>query len=131
VPKIVTSCQYPPIPIRNFDWIAYADGDEESGNYGYGATEQAAIDDWNRRLRRGIRTGRSVDSTARDSCPAGSGRMTSTQPAPDINAILAAWHAGDRDTALRLADANRIAAEQRKSTRTLERNHNAQDHTRR
>jgi hypothetical protein len=44
--KIVTSCQYPPIPDRRFDWIAYIDGDEESGNYGYGPTEEAAIADW-------------------------------------------------------------------------------------
>lgn len=44
--KLVTSCQYPPIPDRRFDWIAHIDGDEESGNYGYGATEEAAIADW-------------------------------------------------------------------------------------
>ncbi len=44
--KLVTSCVYPPIPDRRFDWIAYAEGQEESGDYGYGATEQEAIDDW-------------------------------------------------------------------------------------
>lgn len=44
--KIVTSCQYPPIPIRQFDWCAYFDGTEEDGNYGWGATEEAAIADF-------------------------------------------------------------------------------------
>jgi hypothetical protein len=44
--KIVTSCQYPPIPIRNFDWCAYFDGCEEDGRYGYGATEAEAIADF-------------------------------------------------------------------------------------
>lgn len=34
-----------PIPPREFDWCAYYDGDEESGQYGYGRTEQAAVDD--------------------------------------------------------------------------------------
>ena len=43
-PKIITSHVYPPIPIRNFDWCAYVDGDEESERYGYGETEQEAID---------------------------------------------------------------------------------------
>jgi len=40
--KIVTEFIYPPIPIRNFDWVAYCDGDEE-GPQGHGATEEAAI----------------------------------------------------------------------------------------
>lgn len=44
-PKIVTSFIYPPIPIRSFDWCAYRDGQEELGGYGYGRTEQEAIDD--------------------------------------------------------------------------------------
>ena len=34
--KIVTSHVYPPIPVRNFDWSAYYEGDEEAGQYGYG-----------------------------------------------------------------------------------------------
>jgi len=41
--KIITDFVYPPIPIRNFDWIAYRDGDDEEGPHGYGATEEAAI----------------------------------------------------------------------------------------
>lgn len=45
VRKIVTSRINPPIPIRDHDWCAYFDGDEESGCYGYGATEQEAIAD--------------------------------------------------------------------------------------
>ena len=43
--KIVTSYACPPIPFRGADWCAYFDGEEEAGNYGYGATEQEAIDD--------------------------------------------------------------------------------------
>ncbi len=48
--KIVTHYVYPPIPIRQFDWSA-VDGDTYDGAegshcpIGYGATEQAAIDD--------------------------------------------------------------------------------------
>ena len=44
--KIVTSHVYPPIPVRNFDWSAYYEGDEEAGQYGYGATEAEAIADF-------------------------------------------------------------------------------------
>lgn len=43
--KIITSNTCPPIPIREFDWMAYRDGDEEFGPRGFGATEQEAIDD--------------------------------------------------------------------------------------
>lgn len=43
--KIVTAHIYPPIPIRDFDWCAYFDGEEEAGNYGYGRTETDAIND--------------------------------------------------------------------------------------
>ena len=35
----------PPIPVRNFDWQAYIDGQEEDGPVGYGNTRQEAIDD--------------------------------------------------------------------------------------
>lgn len=42
---IVTEHIFPPIPDRRFDWCAYYDGEEESGNYGYGRTEQEAIND--------------------------------------------------------------------------------------
>ena len=44
--KIVTSCICPPIPVREFDWCAFYEGDEESGQYGYGATEAEAIQDF-------------------------------------------------------------------------------------
>jgi len=42
---IKTEFVYPPIPIRQFDWRAYLDGGEESGPYGYGVTEEAAVAD--------------------------------------------------------------------------------------
>jgi hypothetical protein len=45
LPKIVTSHIFPPIPDRSMDWCAYYDGEEERGDYGYGPTEQAAIND--------------------------------------------------------------------------------------
>lgn len=43
--KIVTTPQCPPIPIRDFDWMAHRDGHDESGPFGFGATKQAAIYD--------------------------------------------------------------------------------------
>lgn len=42
--KIVTVFYQPPIPLRQFDWVAYQDGEEESGVYGYGRTEREAIE---------------------------------------------------------------------------------------
>ena len=42
--QIRTSYDYPPIPIRQFDWSAWFDGQEE-GPIGRGLTEQAAIAD--------------------------------------------------------------------------------------
>lgn len=44
-PKIITSHDYPPIPIRQFDWSAHYDGYEETGPYGHGPTEEAARQD--------------------------------------------------------------------------------------
>ncbi len=41
--KIVTSVSCPPIPTNKFDWCAYLDGTEETGRYGWGATEIEAI----------------------------------------------------------------------------------------
>lgn len=41
--KIITKHVYPPIPFRGNDWLAYYDGDEE-GRCGWGATEEAAIE---------------------------------------------------------------------------------------
>jgi len=43
--EIKTEYWAKPIPIRNRDWIAYRDGNEESGPVGVGATEQEAIED--------------------------------------------------------------------------------------
>lgn len=52
---IQTSYEYPPIPLRNFDWCATLDGYDPTplepgdpyrgGPTGWGATEQEAIDD--------------------------------------------------------------------------------------
>lgn len=37
---------FPPIPIRSHDWCAYdSEADPELGPYGWGETEQGAIDD--------------------------------------------------------------------------------------
>lgn len=43
---LVVTHVYPPIPSRHFDWCAYQDGEEESGNYGWGKTDIEAIYDW-------------------------------------------------------------------------------------
>lgn len=43
--RIRTSYVFPPIPDRSHDWQAWIDGDEESGPYGHGRTEQEAIED--------------------------------------------------------------------------------------
>jgi hypothetical protein len=48
--KIVTSNVYPPIPIREFDWCAYLDGEEEAGPYGWGRSEAEAIADLKEQL---------------------------------------------------------------------------------
>jgi hypothetical protein len=43
--KIVVSFIYPPIPMRQFDWLAMFDDDDgDSPRKGYGATRQEAID---------------------------------------------------------------------------------------
>jgi hypothetical protein len=42
--RIVTTHVHPPIPVRHFDWCAHVEGEEE-GFKGWGATQQAAIDD--------------------------------------------------------------------------------------
>lgn len=44
--QIKTIFQFPPIPDRRFDWVAFIDGDEEAGRYGYGPTEAEAISDF-------------------------------------------------------------------------------------
>lgn len=43
--QIVTSNIYPPIPIRDYDWSAHFEGEEERGRYGYGRTEAEAKQD--------------------------------------------------------------------------------------
>lgn len=43
--KIITSFVFPPIPDRDHDWLAYYADTEESGRYGYGPTEAAAMRD--------------------------------------------------------------------------------------
>lgn len=44
--KIRTTHEYPPIPVRNFDWCAVDDDTYEPGcPIGWGLTEKAAIDD--------------------------------------------------------------------------------------
>lgn len=43
--QIVTRYICPPIPSQDFDWVAYEDGKEEDGVYGYGATEQEAVNE--------------------------------------------------------------------------------------
>lgn len=43
--KIITNFVYPPIPIRSFDYVAYREGDEETGPFGWGDTEEKALTD--------------------------------------------------------------------------------------
>lgn len=44
--SIRTHHEFPPIPLRNFDWCAVDDSTYEPGHpIGWGPTEQAAIDD--------------------------------------------------------------------------------------
>jgi hypothetical protein len=46
--KIIVHHEYPPIPIRKWDWLAYHDGEEETGHYGWGATREEALADLDR-----------------------------------------------------------------------------------
>jgi hypothetical protein len=43
--KMIVTQILPPIPIRDFDWCAYWDGEEEGGHYGYGKTKEEAVED--------------------------------------------------------------------------------------
>ena len=43
--RIKTAYLYPPIPVRNFDWQAYIEDQEEDGPVGYGHTKEEAIND--------------------------------------------------------------------------------------
>lgn len=42
---IVASFFCPPAPTRNHDWCAYRESKVESGQYGWGATEEDAVED--------------------------------------------------------------------------------------
>jgi hypothetical protein len=44
--KIVTHSTHSPLPTRINDWCAFYEGEEEAGEYGYGATPEAAIADF-------------------------------------------------------------------------------------
>jgi len=43
--RIITEYLYPPVPKRDWDWIAYRDGFEPGDIVGRGPTENAAIRD--------------------------------------------------------------------------------------
>jgi hypothetical protein len=45
--KIITEYVHPPIPIRQFDWVAFREGDDNDEDFlmGYGATADKAIAD--------------------------------------------------------------------------------------
>ena len=43
--KILTSYDYPPIPIRNYDWSVIREDYEPGDAIGYGRTEKEAIED--------------------------------------------------------------------------------------
>ena len=45
--NVKTFCVYPPIPIRDYDWVAWDDDKgEDSSPVGRGATEQEALNDF-------------------------------------------------------------------------------------
>lgn len=43
VGTIHVQCICPPIPVRFFDYVAWWDGHEEAGYYGYGKTAKEAV----------------------------------------------------------------------------------------
>ena len=43
--KIITNYECPPIPVRDYDWLALREDWDEGDLIGYGRTEQEAIDD--------------------------------------------------------------------------------------
>ena len=43
--KIITSYECPPIPVRDYDWLAFRQDWDDGDLIGYGRTEQNAIDD--------------------------------------------------------------------------------------
>lgn len=44
--EIVAAPTHSTLPHRGHDFCAYYDGEEEAGNYGYGATKAEAIEDF-------------------------------------------------------------------------------------
>ena len=48
--KIITSYDYPPIPIRKYDWSAIREDYEGGDPIGHGATEAEAIKDLKQQL---------------------------------------------------------------------------------
>ncbi len=46
--KMIVINIFPPIPIRDFDWCSFYDGEEEGGHYGYGKTKEEAVADLQR-----------------------------------------------------------------------------------
>ncbi len=44
--RITTTYVFPPIPVRAFYWCAHYEGEEEAGDYGWGPTEEDAIEDF-------------------------------------------------------------------------------------
>jgi hypothetical protein len=42
-PNIITRLVRPPIPLVRFDWVAFREGNEESGPHYWGATEADAL----------------------------------------------------------------------------------------
>jgi len=49
-PVILVESICPPVPSRRFDWCAWIEGTEDAGPYGYGVTEEMAIEDLKRWL---------------------------------------------------------------------------------
>lgn len=45
-PKVETSYVFPPIPLRQFDWVAHSIGAEPGDIFGWGRTECEAIGDF-------------------------------------------------------------------------------------
>ena len=43
--KIITTHEYPPIPIRDYDWSAVREGYEPGDPIGHGKTDKDAIED--------------------------------------------------------------------------------------
>lgn len=55
LPRIRTRCEYPPIPDRRFDYLAYYDGEEdEHCDTGWGRTEAEAVADLIENYPRGV-----------------------------------------------------------------------------